>query len=870
MESLKSSKHYLTITSLLLVLSAGITIANVVHTAGLPPPKNVNIAAYPFGETLTPTSATIRWDKVDGANNYLVVIFKTHEDEVVLHEEVKNVPSTRVKFEDLTPSTTYEVVVSSLRVHLNGKSEQSKEATRFRFTTRNGCTGRMIFVPCSAHCRPTCTNQYPACDRRCISGCTCPSETPFWHNEQCISNAGCKQSGAPPTEVVRRPTGLKFHKIKGKRDLLFTWNKVKGADHYRVIVALRDGTEVQRHDRIKAPVLIIKGLKPGTSYKFKVHAVFIKSSASSRTLILGMLPMTPPEISRVTNTSFLSKWATYPGATGFKMIIYDGLNGEILQIFRDLTENFVTVQGLSPGTTYGVSVMAITTLTEVESATVSVTTIGQGGLKSSSPDALLDEVIHIIQETTTTPAPTTTTSAPYVPTCEEVKLSLEAFHGDGAGPLPATPACDEGGNYAPTQCRSSGCYCVEKVSGNKIDGTDFDNMKSEFALDCDKYGQFAIKPLAVKALKINTTSIRVRWVRITEATFYIVKIFNGFEGSFVKSISKIKKHYVDVGGLERGTPYVAVVAAVNAQGWTSTTANVTGRFVATPHLDPPSNVRLEQFTTDKMKVSWRKDEIALSYEVRVYGNGVPTPTKYKNVTDNHLIFQVYGEEPYRVKIKSTGVATIPGTRNTVVVTSNEVTISRRPTCVFPPLDVIFVIDVSNRMTPEEYAKSKLMYLHLLTGLTPIASSANDPTGTRFAAVKTYGVSRTMFYFDRFLSSSNAWGAVRFVRQTKSQHFDVDRMVDRVYADFFAPGKRSGPRRNVQTAVISFIGDISITRSPDFDTKTERLRSATNYITVAVDPDISNGHANQNKIVIPSYNNSKTAYDLVMTRLCNLK
>lgn len=90
---------------------------------------------------------------------------------------------------------------------------------------------------------------------------------------------------------------------------------------------------------------------------------------------------------------------------------------------------------------------------------------------------------------------------------------------------------------------------------------------------------------------------------------------------------------------------------------------------------------------------------------------------------------------------------MPGTRTIVVTSSNTVSLTRPPTCMFPPLNIVFVIDVSTATSEEEYEKVKLLYYNLIMGLTPVATSMNDVTGTRFSAVKTYGVSKTMFDFD---------------------------------------------------------------------------------------------------------------------------
>ena len=72
-------------------------------------------------------------------------------------------------------------------------------------------------------------------------------------------------------------------------------------------------------------------------------------------------------------------------------------------------------------------------------------------------------------------------------------------------------------------------------------------------------GNYKIPPILPKAFALDTKSIRVRWNKVQGASFYVVKVFNGFEGGFVKSVrysGKRSRPFVIVKGLFRGTPYV--------------------------------------------------------------------------------------------------------------------------------------------------------------------------------------------------------------------------------------------------------------------------------------------------------------------------
>lgn len=103
---------------------------------------------------------------------------------------------------------------------------------------------------------------------------------------------------------------------------------------------------------------------------------------------------------------------------------------------------------------------------------------------------------------------------------------------------------------------------------------------------------------------------------------------------------------------------------------------------------------------------------------------------------------------YNIQVKATAVTRIPGSGRDSFVSSNPIGIIKRPTCIVPPMDILFVIDVSAKMTKANFDKSKILFLDLIKGMTPIVKKISRPFGTRVAVVKAWENTRTVFRYDR--------------------------------------------------------------------------------------------------------------------------
>nr|XP_039271766.1 uncharacterized protein LOC120346164 [Styela clava] len=874
MDFTKTKKLLLTAICMLLVnhvpkISAQeVDVVTGVEESPLPPPTEVSQALYPFGRTLTQDTAIVMWIGPEEATAYDVVILKAENKELILHEEIDNVHDERVKFEDLDPSTHYEVIVRSVRVILNGTTDRSVESKPYRFRTLDPCKGGMIHTPCNAHCIASCEKQKPICDRRCVSGCACPRENPFLHNGKCITKKDCNTAGAPVTEVLSRPEDLKVHRMKDSNDVLFTWSAVEGADFYTVTVTLRNGEVVKKIDNIKIPFVIIPGLKPKTPYRFKVVAKYIKFSGA-RTIGIGPMPTpNPPTITQVSENSFYVSWLEFPMAKSYKVVLYDPENdGEMIRVFKDMTETFVTIQGLSSGTTYDVSIIAVTLIgTEPESPKSTVKTMGE----KTSEEEINELDYEIIPIVTTTVA--TTTTKPLIPSCEERRSALEAFYETHQGEKEPMPDCAKDGKYKAMQCPKR-CYCVDRTTGTKFPGTDFDDEKAAHALDCHKYGRWDIELNDVTASAVDTKTIRVKWQKNQQAKFYIVKVYEGFSSALVKFVTGITRATTPIDGLKRGQSYVVTVIAVNAEG-VSSTDKVRGEFVVMPYLDPPKIVKLSQLNDSKMKATWEKNGEALHYRVEIFGNGDKKPLlTYENVTEDNVIFDIVGRDTYRVRVTSTGVTTIPGSGREIAVSSNHAETMRRPSCIASPIDIIYVLDGTSKVNSQDFLQMKEFFVELTKSLGPIGTDMSDTEGTRVAVVRTAESSRAIFRYHKFNTMTNLIGAIRFVRQTRSGRLNVGKMLEYIHQWFFESVNNDDQRKDVNTAVVTFMGGASDEKN--FAKIGAELRGKTNVISVGIenrigDYDMTMASPKNMRVKIPTYNDIDEAVDRVMEILCNLK
>ena len=56
------------------------------------------------------------------------------------------------------------------------------------------CPGGQVFKECGSACTTTCdTPENQMCTKQCVQKCECPTESPVWHEGQCITKAQCPQ-----------------------------------------------------------------------------------------------------------------------------------------------------------------------------------------------------------------------------------------------------------------------------------------------------------------------------------------------------------------------------------------------------------------------------------------------------------------------------------------------------------------------------------------------------------------------------------------------------------------------------------------------------------------------------------------------------
>lgn len=164
------------------------------------------------------------------------------------------------------------------------------------------------------------------------------------------------------------PKGFKA-KSTSKTSITLTWNKVSGADGYRIFMHSEKTDEYETYDTVKSTTYTVEDLSPGKTYKFKVAAVvkrsgkYVVQTKSSKLSVKtkSSTSVTAPKnitTSSSTNSIKLS-WSSVSGASAYRVYLYDP-DTEEYETYKNVTGTSCTVDGLSPGKKYYFKVATLT------------------------------------------------------------------------------------------------------------------------------------------------------------------------------------------------------------------------------------------------------------------------------------------------------------------------------------------------------------------------------------------------------------------------------------------------------------------------------------------------------------------------------
>uniref|UniRef100_H2Z974 Fibronectin n=1 Tax=Ciona savignyi TaxID=51511 RepID=H2Z974_CIOSA len=541
---------------------------------------------------------------------------------------------------------------------------------------------------------------------------------------------------------------------------------------------------------------MITSLTPGTEYLFVVTAL-IEEVPESRGF------STPPQeitISEVTHTSFVVTWELLPSATRYGIKIYGEDRTTELYSDAKIATKSAYISNLSPGTVYYVGIKSANRQQGLGPLSRLVGVRTNGPVNTDS-ERYWPSIVYSAPSTTTSTAATTTTATPLT-VCQQRYQSVVQFNRGSAVQRPL-PNCDSDGNFVATVCPNgpSFCYCVVPETGVKRPGTEFGSSVNgrRIPLQCNRYGTFASQPSEISVSGIESTRATVEWSAANGAFGYIIIV--SAVGQTDKIYHVISGTNVRVTDLEPGKRYTVKVIAVDSNGIASQSVSI--NFMTTI-VDKPEKLKITYSRMNKIMATWRIEDSATSYNVDLLDSAGQVVNSMQEIEQNNVEFtNLVNLEVYTIRVRSVSRHFDDGGTERVYV-SPSVEVSSLVLCSLPPIDVIFVFDISNRLTNNELTIVKNLFSDVLIALPPVNLAA--PSGTRVAAVKYLPWVQNIFSFSRFNTTGNAVGAMKYSKWYGGNP-NTNYMLDFVYTRYFASTARPGysKRPSATSVVIVFSG-----------------------------------------------------------------
>jgi hypothetical protein len=171
-------------------------------------------------------------------------------------------------------------------------------------------------------------------------------------------------STAPPTQLDP-PTGLTTSSTSNTTSISF--NSISAAFDYAVQIYAANGTTLLSTLNSYSPGSPITGLSPSTTYVLKIAAlgdgVSLLDSAFSApitiaTLAPAQLEAPSPSVFSVSQTSSVVVFTSISGAVGYTAKLYNAAGSTLLRTITNFTSG-LSISGLTPGTTYQLSLTAL-------------------------------------------------------------------------------------------------------------------------------------------------------------------------------------------------------------------------------------------------------------------------------------------------------------------------------------------------------------------------------------------------------------------------------------------------------------------------------------------------------------------------------
>ncbi len=534
-------------------------------TVATPPKAPASVTASSTGD-----SVTVSWNKVTGAIGYLI---RLNDDEVYGLEN-----TTSTTYGGLKPKTTYTYQVASRSLDGVGSYSAAKTiktlakmpdipSNMLGETTENTVTVKWDAVSDATG--------YDIQFNGSTYGTTAPSRTftglrentEYAYRVRSKNADGVSEYG--PEKKVRTTPKAPTNPIASsdEESVTVSWASVAGATSYDLEI---DGKVY----RVNGTSHRVTGLKPNTSYSYRIRANNADGSSSySRAKTLRTTSM-PPETVKETRsqTTITLKWDMVSGASNYDLLF----NGTTYRV----TGTSKTISGLTANTSYNYQIRVNTT----------------DGSSSYSPVKTVKTLPY---------APATYPTAKATAAADAVTLTWNAVPGATEYEL-----YFDGKTYTVTETS-------HKVTGLKDDTSYRYQIRSVNEGGRSSYSPYMTVKTLLKAPDVPTdiscradsTSVTVSWKYMSKVKSYDL-LFNGT----VYNTTGTSK---TVSGLRPETTYKCQVRAKNDAGTSAYSPVYSVKTTMAPP-EKPANVQATA-TTDSVTVSWGSVSRADGYRLRFNG-----------------------------------------------------------------------------------------------------------------------------------------------------------------------------------------------------------------------------------------------------------
>ena len=201
---------------------------------------------------------------------------------------------------------------------------------------------------------------------------------------------------ASAASKLAAPTGIKATVTDTAVKL--TWNKVKGADAYRVFKYNSSTGKFETYKNVSGTSCNVTGLSAGKSYKFRIAAL-VKSGSSysvqtKTSAVSAKTKLAAPKNVKATVSGSTVKltWSKVSGASAYRVYTYDSASGKYKTV-KDVSGTSASIKNLSAGT-YKYKVAALVKSgskysAQAQSSAVSAKVAKSGSSSSSSSSSAM-------------------------------------------------------------------------------------------------------------------------------------------------------------------------------------------------------------------------------------------------------------------------------------------------------------------------------------------------------------------------------------------------------------------------------------------------------------------------------------------------